>query len=139
MNAWMEELAKALRAHIVGDDSITTFVDTRVYPAGVAENPAMPYITYTLPISSRHEYVLGVVDPAASWVRFQVDWYSTSYTEAVQLGDALFVSLATATLTVSGWGSVRVFPLPTGFVEKQEEAGVTYFRGMHRYWVLLCS
>ncbi len=137
MNPWMQLIGPAVRNLLVGDAQVASYVGTRVYPHGTATDPDWPYITYVVPLGSREEYVHGADSPPLIVVRLQVDWWCTSYAQAVELGDEVMRVLGTSEITLANWGTCKLFPMDGGGITNEEESGVTYFRGMKRYWALL--
>lgn len=139
MNPWLQLIGPAVRNLLVNDPGVTAYVGTRVYPHGAATDPDWPYITYVIPLSTREEYVHGEDGPPLIFVRFQVDWWCTSYAQAVELGDEVMRVLGTGEVTIANWGTCKLFPSEGGEITQEEEAGARYWRGTKRFWLLLAS
>jgi hypothetical protein len=135
---WAGPLAAAVRNLLITDPTVKA-ITIRVYPMGSADNPAYPYITYVCPLTDRQEYCYAVSDPQLNIVRLQVDVWATTYTGAVALYDAVFACLGKAEVTVSGWGTAKLFPDVAGGVISEEVGGTKIWRGMRRYWVMLAQ
>lgn len=136
---WMGKIGPALRSLLVNDAAVAAIVGTRVFPEGAAVNQPMPYVTYVAPLGDRQVYAHGVTGPAAQYVQIQVDWYSSAYQVAVQLGDAIFSALEGKDLAVEGWGTGRLFSIGGWPISWETESGETYWRGTRRYQLLLIA
>lgn len=135
--AWAGLLATAVRNLLIGDSTVSGLVGTRVYPMGSAQSPTMPYITYVCPLTDRQEYTHGVAAPQLNYARMQVDYWAPTYTAAVAGYDAVFSCLGEAEVTVTNWGTAKLFPAVAGGISTEEVDGVTLWRGMRRYWAML--
>lgn len=136
--AWMYNLAKAVKAALAADTGVTGYVSTRIYPSRSVQNPTYPYITYTAPLYDGPEHILGTNDPILNRVQLQIDWWTQTYTDVVNLGDAIFLALDGTEITVAGWGTARL-EADYSTILDEDINGVIYWRGIRRYRALLCA
>lgn len=139
MSNWAGPLAIAVKGVLEADTTVKGIVSTRVFPHGAVQTPTYPYIAYVCPLTDRQEYTYGDAEPQLNYVRFQIDGYTTSYSDAVSLYDAVFACLGKATVTVTGWGTAKLFPDVAMGVYTEVVDGVTLWRGTRRYWAMLAQ
>lgn len=77
-------LEEALRAQLVGYNPLNALINGRVYAMVLSETATLPAVTYQR-ISSVPVNYRGVTIPKLGRVRFQVDGWSTQYSQAVAL------------------------------------------------------
>jgi len=129
--------ADALRDELLADSGVTGAGVTKVFPQGTGHNPAFPYITYAF-ITDSPRHGLGFNDPAYRMLRFQVDGYAETWTEAATTLDAVVTCLDGATLTVTGWGVPRLEGEGSVIVNEEVE-GIPVYRSISRYKAVLAG
>lgn len=126
-----------VRNHLLDDSGVTGIVGNRVY-AGMPQNPSFEYLRLDIPLSDSPAHGLGFNDPATNTLRFQVNSYATSWTNAATLQDQVFESLEGATFSVSNWGEPRIEGEGNTILDEEID-GVQAFVGVSRYRALLAS
>ncbi len=140
MDNWAGPLAIAIRGLLVDDTTVSGIVDTRVFPMGGGpQSPTLPYVTYVIPLSDRHEYTHADAEPQLIYARMQVDVWAADYAGAVGLYDAVWACLGSAEVSVTGWGTAKLFSDAGGGFSTEEVEGITLHRAMKRYWVMLAQ
>lgn len=84
-------LKSDLYSHLKADSGVSALVGTRVYPMKAPQNVVKPYITYQA-ISDNSDQCLGG-STFQRVTRFQVDCWSTTYSEADAIKEAVLSSL----------------------------------------------
>lgn len=134
-NGYILAFTTGIRNHLLADSGVTGIVGNRVY-VGMPQNPAFEYIRLDIPLSDSPIHGLGFNEPATNKVRFQVNCYATTWTNAATLQDEVFESLEGATISISNWGEPRIEG-EGSTIEDEEIDGVQAFVGISRYRALL--
>jgi hypothetical protein len=122
---------------LLNDSGVTGIVGSRVY-TGIPQNPAFEYIRLDIPLSDNPSHGLGFNEPASNVVRFQVNSYATTWTDAATLQDAVFECLEGATVSISNWGEPRIEGEGSTILNEEVE-GIKVFNGMSRFRALLTA
>lgn len=139
---WMKTFKEQLEDKLQNNSGVTAIVSTRIYPMGTEGDPVRPYLTFATPLGDQTKHLLGIHDPYATLVRFQVDGWATNDTAdngASALMDAVFSCLDGAELTITGWGTSRLESDGGTTIEDDYVKGVKGFRGRRRYKALLVN
>jgi hypothetical protein len=134
---WIVTLATKLGDLMKANAGLIAIVGSKAFPMGTVVNETRPYVTFALPLGDQSGHLLGSNEPYKEHVRFQVDGWTTTWTGAAQLMDAVFSCLDGAELTISGWGTCRIEGDGGTTIEDEIVDGVTAFRGRRRYKALL--
>lgn len=142
---WIATLMDVLGDLLKANAGVVAIVGAKAFPMGTVVDETRPYVTFALPLGDQSGHLLGSNEPYMECVRFQVDGWTTTYTGAAQLMDAIFSCLDGAELTVTGWGKCRIEGDGGTTIEDDPLAesgagvvgGVTAFRGRRRYKTLL--
>lgn len=79
--------AKAMRARLVGDSTLTGLIAQRIYPGKAPQDPTLPYVVYSR-ISTTRTSTLGGPTRVAE-ARMQLDIIATSQASAEQVANAV--------------------------------------------------
>jgi hypothetical protein len=84
---------------LTNDAGVSALTSTRVYPMNIPQNATLPAITYTQVSENPQVNLEG--ENALRATRYQFDCFSTTYTGAHALGEALKTAMETATAFTS--------------------------------------
>lgn len=96
-----------LRAFVIANGDVTALVGTRMFPQRVPQGQSLPAIRYTLVVDTSDIHLTGVAGRAVSSV--QLDCYSETYAEAVDLAEKVRVALVANNNGDRTMGSTRVY------------------------------